>query len=166
MAAKSILTSPARKAVTATVQRVGRLQKVSADDANAASADLRITLTGGTAGTQTQAEFVVALNIRVGREGTAQLTDETAGSPPVSARKSGNKYVFGPVQFTEPGPTARRVIRITNLRGNANQLGVSSTLVPTQIVANISISTPDAISLVDATQTVAVVDHTSRARAR
>ena len=166
MAAKSISTSPVRKPVTGTVQRVGRLQKVSVDDANTASADLRITLTGGTAGTRTQAEFVVTLNTRVGNEGTAQLIDETAGSPPVSARKSGNKYVFGPVQFEEPGPMAHRVIRITNLRGNANQLGVSSTLVPTQIVANISISTPDAISLVDATQTVAVVDHTSRARAR
>ncbi|MEO8372416.1 MAG: hypothetical protein ABI806_24735, partial [Candidatus Solibacter sp.] len=109
--------------------------------------------------------FVVSLNTRVGEEGTAQLIDETAASPPVSARKSRNKYVFGPVQFKEPGPIARR-FRITNLRGNANQLGVSSTLVPTQIVANMSISNPDAISLVDAKQAVAFVDPTSRARAR
>jgi len=110
------------KVLTGTVQRVGSLKKVSASDTDAACADLRITLTGGTAGVRAQTEIVVNLNTNLGSSGrTAQLIDETAASPPVWARKSGNRYVFGPVNMPPTG-TGIRVFRITNVRIDGTQL--------------------------------------------
>jgi hypothetical protein len=73
MAAKAV---PEGRALTATIERVGRLPRVLAGDANAGSADLRITLRGGTSRMATKAQFAVALNVRVGSEGTPSLIDE------------------------------------------------------------------------------------------
>ncbi|MFO0504173.1 MAG: hypothetical protein ACK527_18500 [Acidobacteriota bacterium] len=54
-------------------------------------------------------------------------------------RQSGaNSLVWLGVPIDPPGTTATRIIRITNVRANANQLGVSSTLIPTQIVMFVS----------------------------
>jgi hypothetical protein len=72
------------------------------------------------------------------------------------ARYTGvNQVTFFGVPIDPPGMTGTRIIRITNLRGNANQLGVSNTLVPTQIVANISVSPPNLLPLNNPQQTVA-----------
>ena len=152
------------KVLTGTVQRVGSLKKVSASDTDAACADLRITLTGGTAGVSAQAEIVVTLNTSLGSSGkTAQLIDETAASPPVWARKSGNMYVFGPVNFLEPGRkqspvmppvvTGIRVFRITNVRIDGTQLptGLAGSR---QIQASVSMSS---VSLSNSNQAVASV---------
>lgn len=74
------------------------------------------------------------------------------------ARLTGNNQVtFFGVPIDPPGPNNTRIIRITNLRGNANQLGVSSTLIPTQIVANISVNPPNLLPLNNPQQTVAFV---------
>jgi hypothetical protein len=74
------------------------------------------------------------------------------------ARVTGNNQVtFFGVPIDPPGTSGNRIIRITNLRGNANLLGVSSTLVPTQIVANISVSPPNLLPLNNPQQTVAFV---------
>jgi hypothetical protein len=74
------------------------------------------------------------------------------------ARQTGvNQVTFFGVPIDPPGTQTTRIIRITNLRGNANQLGVSSTLVPTQIVANISVSPPNLLPLNNPQQTVAFV---------
>ncbi len=74
------------------------------------------------------------------------------------ARVTGNNQVtFFGVPIDPPGTAGRRIIRITNLRGNANLLGVSSTLVPTQIVANISVSPPNLLPINNPQQTVAFV---------
>jgi hypothetical protein len=74
------------------------------------------------------------------------------------ARLTGtNQVTFFGVPIDPPGTQTTRIIRITNLRGNANQLGVSSTLVPTQIVANISVSPPNLLPLNNPQQTVAFV---------
>ena len=83
----------------------------------------------------------------------------TTGRPNVfQARLTGvNQVTFFGVPIDPPGTSGTRIIRITNLRGNANQLGVSSTLVPTQIVANISVSPPNLLPLNNPQQTVAFV---------
>jgi len=47
------------------------------------------------------------------------------------------------------------VIRITNIRANANQLGVSSTLIPTQIVMFISVTGTTSVPINNPQQTVA-----------
>jgi len=71
-------------------------------------------------------------------------------------RKIGdNSIVWLGVPIDAPGTTFTRVIRITNVRANANQLGVSSTLVPTQIVAFISATGTTSVPINNPQQTVA-----------
>lgn len=85
-------------------------------------------------------------------------TGDTTHPNVFQARLTGvNQVTFFGVPIDPPGTTTNRIIRITNLRGNANQLGVSSTLVPTQIVANISVSPPNLLPLNNPQQTVAFV---------
>ena len=165
MEESTISKASARQPLTGTVQRVGSLKKVLASDTDAACADLRITLTGGTAGVRAQAEIVVTLNTSIGSSGrTAQLIDETAASPPVWARKSGNRYVFGPVHFLEPGRkqtvlppvgTGIRVFRITNVRIDGTRLATGTGGSGSrQIQASVSMSS---VSLGNSEQAVAAV---------
>src|SRR4051794_13838696 len=51
-----------------------------------------------------------------------------------------NQISFNGVPFDPPGTTGNRTLRITNVRANANLLGVSSTLIPSQITEFVSIS--------------------------
>jgi len=89
----------------------------------------------------------------------AGVYNGTTNRPNVfQARQTGvNQVTFFGVPIDPPGTSGTRIIRITNVRGNANQLGVSSTLVPTQIVANISVSPPNLLPLNNPQQTVAFV---------
>ncbi len=91
--------------------------------------------------------------------GIGTYSGASAARPNVfQARVTGNNQVtFFGVPIDPPGTSGNRIIRITNLRGNANLLGVSSTLVPTQIVANISVSPPNLLPLNNPQQTVAFV---------
>ncbi|MBI4877690.1 MAG: hypothetical protein HY822_23915 [Acidobacteria bacterium] len=66
-----------------------------------------------------------------------------------------NSIVWLGVPVDAPGTTFTRIIRITNVRANANQLGVSSTLIPTQIVAFISATGTTSIPINNPQQTVA-----------
>jgi hypothetical protein len=68
-----------------------------------------------------------------------------------------NQVTFFGVPIDAPGTNTTRIIRITNIRGNANQLGVSSTLVPTQITAFISITGSTSVPVNNPQQTVAFV---------
>src|ERR1017187_9132985 len=83
----------------------------------------------------------------------------TAGRPNVfQARISGvNQVTFYGVPIDAPGTNGHRIIRITNVRGNANQLGTSQTLIPTQIVANISVNPPSLLPINNPQQTVAYI---------
>jgi len=74
------------------------------------------------------------------------------------ARQSGaNQLVWLGVPIDPPGTTTTRIIRITNVRANANQLGVSSTLIPTQIVMFVSATSTTSIPINNPQQTVAFI---------
>lgn len=89
--------------------------------------------------------------------------DQTTGSGGTVAnvfmgRQSGaNSLLWQGVPIDPPGTTATRIIRITNVRANANQLGVSSTLIPTQIVMFISATGTTSIPINNPQQTVAFI---------
>ena len=89
--------------------------------------------------------------------------DQTSGSggtvPNVyQGRSAGaNSIVWLGVPIDPPGTNATRVIRITNIRANANQLGVSSTLIPTQIVMFISVTGTTSVPINNPQQTVAFI---------
>jgi len=67
-----------------------------------------------------------------------------------------NTLVWLGVPFVAPG-SGTRVIRITNVRANANQIGASSTLVPSQIVMYISASASQSVPINNPQQTVAFI---------
>jgi len=61
------------------------------------------------------------------------------------------------VPVDPPGTAGTRVIRITNVRANANQLGVSGTLIPSNIIMNISATGTTSVPINNPTQVVAFV---------
>jgi hypothetical protein len=68
-----------------------------------------------------------------------------------------NQVSWNGVPIDAPGSNGTRFIRITNVRANACQLGVSTTLIPSQIIMVISITGSQGISVNNPTQTVATV---------
>ena len=69
-----------------------------------------------------------------------------------------NSIVWLGIPVDPPGTVqAQRTYRITNVRANANQLGVSSTLIPQQITMFISATPPTSLPINNPTQTVAFV---------
>ena len=73
-------------------------------------------------------------------------------------RQSGaNSIVWLGVPIDPPGTNATRILRITNVRANANQLGTSSTLIPTQIVMFISVTGTTSVPINNPQQTVAFI---------
>jgi hypothetical protein len=97
----------------------------------------------------------------------AQTYDGTGGvlGPPYSARPNifqgrqvgSNSLVWLGVPFDPPGTTFTRILRITNVRANANQLGVSGTLIPSQIQMLISVSGATSVPINNPQQVVAFV---------
>ncbi|MFN0107134.1 MAG: hypothetical protein ACKV2U_34180 [Bryobacteraceae bacterium] len=86
--------------------------------------------------------------------------DDPAGTEPniYQGRQSGaNSVVWLGVPIDPPGTNGTRIIRITNVRANANQLGVSSTLIPTQIVMFISVTGTTSVPINNPQQTVAFI---------
>lgn len=81
------------------------------------------------------------------------------GAPNVyQGRQNGaNSIVWLGVPIDPPGTNATRIVRVTNVRANANQLGVSSTLIPTQIVMFISATGTTSIPINQPQQTVAFI---------
>jgi hypothetical protein len=68
-----------------------------------------------------------------------------------------NSLVWDGVPVDPPGAGASRFLRFTNIRANATQFGVSSTLVPTSIVLYIAINGATSVPLNNPTQVVAFV---------
>jgi hypothetical protein len=72
-------------------------------------------------------------------------------------QNSASSVVFLGVPIDAPGTAGQRVIRITNVRANAFQLGVSSTLIPTQITMYIAVNGSQQVTINNPTQTVAFI---------
>ena len=72
---------------------------------------------------------------------------------------SENSIVWLGVPVDAPGTTTTRIIRITNVRANANMLGTSSTLVPTQIVMFVSVTGSTSVPVNNPQQTVAFIQN-------
>jgi len=62
------------------------------------------------------------------------------------------------VPVDAPGTTFTRIIRITNIRADANQLGVASTLIPTQITMLVSVNGNATLGAVNVTGSVGTVE--------
>jgi len=93
------------------------------------------------------------------------------GRPALAFANGGqnNSVIWPGVPFDPPGTTTTRTIRITNVRGNAVGVGVSSTFTVSQIQMNISISGNNSLSINNPQQIVAFVQrglNTTIARAR
>jgi len=73
------------------------------------------------------------------------------------APNSTNQLVWLGIPFDPPGSQGVRTIRITNVRANASGLGVSATLIPSQIAAYVSITASTSIPVTNPQLTVAVV---------
>lgn len=87
-----------------------------------------------------------------------------AGASPVTTpnvflgeQAGANSIVWRGIPVDAPGTTGTRVIRITNVRANANQLGVSSTLIPSQIITFISATSSTSIPINNPQQTTGFV---------
>jgi len=72
-------------------------------------------------------------------------------------QNAANSIIWLGVPIDAPGTAGERVIRITNVRVNAAQLGVSSTFVPTSITMFIAINGSQQVAISGQQQTVAVV---------
>jgi uncharacterized protein (TIGR03437 family) len=68
-----------------------------------------------------------------------------------------NAVTWTGVPVDPQGGTGVRIIRITNVRANAAQLGTSSTLIPNKVIASISLSGSSILPLNNPIQAVAVV---------
>src|SRR5437588_422342 len=78
----------------------------------------------------------------------------------ITSRLVGGSFANGSeaeMPIDAPGTTAVRTIRMTNVRGNACQLGTSSTLIPTQIVMFISVNGSQQVTINNPQQTVAFI---------
>ena len=83
----------------------------------------------------------------------------TAGRPTVfgAQQASPNSLVWLNIPFDPPGTSGNRVIRLVNVRANANQLGVGASLIPNQISMFISISGTASLALNNPQLTVAFI---------
>ena len=75
----------------------------------------------------------------------------------IGRQTGANQVTFFGVPIDPPGTQSTRVIRVTNVRGNANGAGTSSTLVPQPITAYISITGSTSVPVNNPSQVVAYV---------
>ena len=103
-----------------------------------------------------QATSTIGAGINYATGGT-----NAAGVPNVyqGSQAAANSISWLGVPIDAPGSTGVRIIRITNIRANANQLGVSSTLIPTQIVMFISVTGTSQVAINNPQQTVAYIQN-------
>jgi hypothetical protein len=137
------------------VNVVGVRPRVSLTDRDGAVADLSITLTGGSGRAPVPVTFSVGLNVPL--SGRARLIDDATQRVVAESTRSGSAHVFRNVPVVSPGSGRTRRFRITNVRANAAGLAASQRLIPTQILAFVSVSAPFRIPLSGAQQNVAAM---------
>jgi len=98
--------------------------------------------------------------------GAASTARGNPGSPYLQATAStvyeaqavaANAVEWEGVPIDAPGTTGNRTIRLTNVRANACQLGLSSTLIPTQIVGFVSVTGAQLFTINNPQQTLAYI---------
>ena len=135
--------------------------------------DLLIICTGGSAGQTSAVNVQLFLNTPItsrlvdGKSEALLIVDELGFNAPSGATTPAvysavpaqveNAIVWTNVQITSPGPSGQRVLRITNVRANAATLGTSVSLVPTQVVAFLSISPSNSLPLSSPQQVVGYI---------
>jgi len=113
-----------------------------------------------------QDNITIVTTTQIGSIGSTSAPGYACGRPNVfqgrlGALQNPNQYnavTFWGVPLDPPGTAIGRTIRITNIRANANQLGVSSTFTTQQILMNIAINGPTTITLANPQQIVAYVN--------
>jgi uncharacterized protein (TIGR03437 family) len=68
-----------------------------------------------------------------------------------------NVAVWDGIPIDPPGTTGHRIIRFVNIRANATQLGLSSTLIPTQIIGFVQITGSPFVTITNPQQTLAYI---------
>ncbi|MGA2182142.1 MAG: hypothetical protein ABSH47_03875, partial [Bryobacteraceae bacterium] len=80
------------------------------------------------------------------------------GQTVFQGRKTGEFAIeWDGIPIDAPGTTGVRLIRMTNVRANAAQLGLSSTLIPTQIVGFVQVTGSPSIAINNPQQTLAFI---------
>jgi hypothetical protein len=100
------------------------------------------------------------------QQGSVGAPGYSCGRPNVfqgrlGALQNANQYnavTFLGVPLDPPGTAIGRTLRITNIRANAAQLGVSSTFTTQQILMNVAINGPTTVTLANPQQIVAYVN--------
>jgi hypothetical protein len=95
--------------------------------------------------------------IAPGLPGSAASPYQTQPNIFVAQQTAANQVAWLGIPIDAPGTVLGRTIRLTNVRGNACQLGLSSTLIPTQIVAFISVNGSANLQINNPQQTVAFI---------
>jgi len=124
------------------------------------------TLTISTAATATGTPTLTYTAPATATPGTVGAPGLACGRPNVfqgrlGALQNANQYnavTFWGVPFDPPGTTFGRTIRITNVRANAAQLGVSSTFTTQQILMNIAINSSTSIVIANPQQIVGYIN--------
>ena len=80
-----------------------------------------------------------------------------AGTIFVARQSSANSVMWLGIPIDGPGAQGVHIIRVTNVRANACQIGLSATLIPTQIVGFIAVTGSQFINVRNAQQTLAYI---------
>ena len=118
--------------------------------------DFIISCTGGNAGSQITTTFQAFLNTNVANSSNPQLRLDNGALGSFSGSRTGvNVVTFTNITFPAPG-SGTRTLTITGIRADASLLGISSTLVPAQIVMVVQTSNLP-ITINNSQQTVASI---------
>jgi hypothetical protein len=141
--AQSFVTCNTGAGIPPIVRATGRAELLS---------DFLLDCSGGTPGASISTTLTIFLNTNLtskfesgASEALVLIDDPAPGSQIVGTNLFqaisgiGNQVVFN-INFTAPGLSAHRILRITNLRANASALGVSSTLLASPILGFVSMS--------------------------
>jgi hypothetical protein len=115
------------------------------------------TLGPGSTPANCNAELGTFNGIAPGLPGAAPSPYQTQANVFVAQAAAVNQVTWLGVPIDAPGTNFVRTIRITNVRANACQLGLSSTLIPTQIVMFVSINGSQFFTINNPQQTVAFI---------
>jgi hypothetical protein len=88
---------------------------------------------------------------------TSPYVQAGASTVYVARQAAANQVTWLGVPIDAPGTTGQRIVRLTNVRANACQLGLSSTLIPTQIVGFVAINGSQFITINNPQQTLAYI---------